>query len=86
MTLYYFKSLLQKYKNYDKKTNSQEVKKIDKRKSDKERAALRRGRGTSVGCGPLECSSTQDGCELAPRRRLQLRPPHAGRLGRSLKS
>ena len=37
MTLYYFKSLLQNYKNYDKKTNSQEVKKIDKRKSDKER-------------------------------------------------
>ena len=37
MTLYYFKSLLQNYKNYDKKTKSQEVKKIDKRKSDKER-------------------------------------------------
>ena len=37
MTLYYLKSLLQNYKNYDKKTKSQEVKKIDKRKSDKER-------------------------------------------------
>lgn len=37
MTLYYLKSLIQNYKNYDKKTNSQEVKKIDKRKSDKER-------------------------------------------------
>ena len=37
MTLYCLKSLLQNYKNYDKKTNSQEVKKIDKRKSDKER-------------------------------------------------
>lgn len=37
MALYYLKSLLQNYKNYDKKTKSQEVKKIDKRKSDKER-------------------------------------------------
>lgn len=36
MTLYYLKSLLQNYKNYNKKTNSQDVKKIDKRKSDKE--------------------------------------------------
>lgn len=30
MALYYLKSLLQNYKNYDKKTKSQEVKKIDK--------------------------------------------------------
>lgn len=37
MALYYLKSLLQNYKNYDKKTKSQEVKKIDKERSDKER-------------------------------------------------
>lgn len=30
MALYYLKSLLQNYMNYDKKTKSQEVKKIDK--------------------------------------------------------